>query len=281
VMDSMWAFVKVWIRGGMVLWRRADPLLMGAAIAFNGLFAAVPLAVAFVSFLTLLDRPADAMGNLTELLLTLLPADIAIFIIDVVNESFAFVDADRTLIAVVSILIALWSGSRAVYAIQKALRLVQGVADDRGYIRTRLTGIIVTVGAGVAVFVAYGALLIGENAWQQLSEWLGLPNVGMTQALLTAVALLWIFGLLWVIYRFGPPAPVDHAVIVAGGVTTVLAIGTVIAAQIVPSLGSEAIAVFGSLGVILLWLYYVGVVVIALPIASISFTDAMQRRTSG
>jgi len=277
----MWAFVKVWIRGGMVLWRRADPLLMGAAIAFNGLFAAVPLAVAFVSFLTLLDRPADAMGNLTELLLTLLPADIAIFIIDVVNESFAFVDADRTLIAVVSILIALWSGSRAVYAIQKALRLVQGVADDRGYIRTRLTGIIVTVGAGVAVFVAYGALLIGENAWQQLSEWLGLPNVGMTQALLTAVALLWIFGLLWVIYRFGPPAPVDHAVIVAGGVTTVLAIGTVIAAQIVPSLGSEAIAVFGSLGVILLWLYYVGVVVIALPIASISFTDAMQRRTSG
>jgi len=280
-MDSMWAFVKVWIRGGMVLWRRADPLLMGAAIAFNGLFAAVPLAVAFVSFLTLLDRPADAMGNLTELLLTLLPADIAIFIIDVVNESFAFVDADRTLIAVVSILIALWSGSRAVYAIQKALRLVQGVADDRGYIRTRLTGIIVTVGAGVAVFVAYGALLIGENAWQQLSEWLGLPNVGMTQALLTAVALLWIFGLLWVIYRFGPPAPVDHAAIVAGGVTTVLAIGTVIAAQIVPSLGSEAIAVFGSLGVILLWLYYVGVVVIALPIASISFTDAMQRRTSG
>ena len=44
--------------------RRADPLLMGAAIAYNSLFAMVPLAIAFIAILTLFDATDEVLSEL-------------------------------------------------------------------------------------------------------------------------------------------------------------------------------------------------------------------------
>lgn len=241
-------------------------MLMGAAIAYNSLFALVPLAIAFLSIVALFDRSNSALFKLVDLITQTFPPEISTFLVDLLQQSNQFVSDDSALLLTVSILIALWSGSRAVYAAQKALRLVDGGEDERGYIRGRLTGVVVTVGAGASVMVGYGLLLLGEDAWNAIASFLGLGRTGYAQAVVSVLALLWMFGLLWVLYRFGPPVPVEHAGVLAGIVTTVLVLGTWLAFNLLPGGTNESLAVFGSLGLLLIWLYFVGIAVVAAPI---------------
>ncbi|MEZ5176479.1 MAG: YihY/virulence factor BrkB family protein [Acidimicrobiia bacterium] len=276
IVDGIVPFVKRWVRDWTVLSRRGDPLLMGAAIAFNSLFALVPLAIAFVAIVTLFERSKVFFEDLVEFLESTLPPDVAVFLGNILAQSLEIVSGKRSVILAVSILVALWSGSRAVYAIQKSLRLVQGTVDERGYVRIRATGIVVTVAGGVAVMAAYLVMLIGGGVWRTVSDWLGLPGIGITQALAIALALAWVYLLLWVIYRYGPPEPVSFAWLTAAIVTAVLGLGTMIAVNLLPNVSSQAVAVFGSVGLALLWLYYIGVVVVAAPIGILSFLSAWE-----
>ncbi|GMQ97673.1 MAG: hypothetical protein BMS9Abin17_0173 [Acidimicrobiia bacterium] len=255
-------------------WRRADPFLMGAAIAYNSLFALVPLAIAFLSIVTLFEGSSDLLVGLIELIDESLPPEISAFLIDILKQSSQFVSNDSVVILVVSIGVALWSGSRAVYAAQKALRLVEGGDDDRGYIRTRLTGIGVTIGAGVSVLIGYGLLLLGDDAWNEIANYTGIPRTGYAQILLGGVAVLWVFGLLWVVYHFGPPKPVRRSVVVAAAVTLVLVGGTWIAFNLLPGDANQSLAVFGAIGIILIWLYFGGLVIVAAPILILAPWDA-------
>lgn len=264
-MDKVIRFGKSWFSAGIVMYRRGDPLLMGAAIAYNSLFALVPLAAAFVAIVALFDLSESAFVRFIDFLYSALPEDVAAFLESLLKQSDNSIVGDQIVIVVVSILIALWSGSRAVYAIQKSLRLVQGVADERGYLRARGTGIGVTIAAGASIMLAYAVMLLGESAWQRIADILHLPDVGTAQVVFSVLVVAWIFGLLYIIYRFGPPTRVEHSAITAAIVTAVLVLGTQFAIWAAPGIDSQALAVFGTMGVMLVWLYGVGVVVVAVP----------------
>jgi uncharacterized BrkB/YihY/UPF0761 family membrane protein len=264
-MDRLMQFSRSWWATGVVMYRRGDPLLMGAAIAYNSLFALVPLAAAFVAIVNLFDLSATAFQRFIDFLYATFPADVAEFLESLLSTSDSSYAGDQLVIAVVSILIALWSGSRAVYAIQKSLRLVQGVSDERGYLRARGTGIVVTIAAGASIMLGYTVLLLGETAWENIAEFLGLGDIGTVQIILSALVVLWMFGLLYVIYRLGPPVPVDFPAATAGIVTAVLIVGTQLAIAVSPEINTQALAVFGTMGVILVWLYGVGIVVVSIP----------------
>jgi uncharacterized BrkB/YihY/UPF0761 family membrane protein len=258
-------FSKSWWGTGIVMYRRGDPLLMGAAIAYNSLFALVPLAAAFVAIVNLFDLSATAFQRFIDFLYATFPQDVAEFLESLLQTSDSSYAGDQLLIAVVSILIALWSGSRAVYAIQKSLRLVQGETEERGYLRARGTGVGVTIAAGASIMVGYALLLLGETAWETIADFLGLGDIGTVQIILSGLVVLWVFGLLYIIYRFGPPVPLERPAITAGVVTTVLVLGTQIAVAASPEINSQALAVFGTMGVLLVWLYGVGIVVVSVP----------------
>ena len=266
-MERFMQFARSWWGTGIVMYRRGDPLLMGAAIAYNSLFALVPLAAAFVAIVNLFDLSGTAFQRFVDFLYATFPQDVAVFLESLLQTSDSSYASDQLAIAVVSILIALWSGSRAVYAIQKSLRLVQGATDERGYLRARGTGIVVTVAAGASIMLGYAILLLGETAWENVADFFGLGSVGAVQILVSALVVLWMFGLLYIIYRLGPPTPVDHPALTAGLVTIVLIIGTRLAIAVSPEINSQALAVFGTMGVLLVWLYGVGIVVVALPMA--------------
>lgn len=259
-------FVQAWYHDAAPALRRADPLLMGAAFAYNSLFAVVPLALAFVSMLTLLDSTQEVLDNTYRVINETLPTDIADFLVQILRESVQAVENNRAAIIIVTLLVALWSGSRAVYTVQKALRLVEDFEGDVGYVRMRATGILVTVGAGVAVMLAYTLLVVGNS----LSEWLErlLPgDLALGQMVLAGVAALWVFLLLFAVYRWGAPVPVRRPAMLSVLVTAVLVVGTWLAINLVPTGTAASVAVFGTIGVMLLWLYGVGVVVVAGPIA--------------
>jgi uncharacterized BrkB/YihY/UPF0761 family membrane protein len=246
--------------------RRADPLLMGAAIAYNSLLALVPLALAFVTILTFFDEGSSILARMITSIEEALPSEVASFFVDLLQQSIRWAQADRSLILVVSILIALWSGSRAVYTLQKALRLVEDTDVDLGYVHMRGVGMLVTVAAGIGVFAAYAVLVAGMG-------WLGriapeIPdNFVISELAFIGVAAGWVFLLLYSVYRWGAPEPIRRPAVASTLVTAVLVVGTWIAVNLVPSGSSASVAVFGSIGLILLWLYGVGFTVIAGPIA--------------
>jgi len=280
-MRSIIAFGKDWYADAADELRRADPLLMGAAFAFNSLFAVVPLALAFVSTLTLFDRTQEVLDSMYAFLEEALPPDIASFLTQILMESVASVENNRAAIIIVTVLIALWSGSRAVYTVQKALRLVEDPDSSVGYVRMRSTGILVTVGAGAGVIVAYSAVVFGTRVSEAIESWIPGNDLGLTSLILTTIALAWVFVLLLVVYRWGGPEPIRLAAGTAALVTAIIGVGTWGALNVMPAEAAASVAVFGALGIILFWLYAVGVVVVGAPIAVgslINVLDAGRQR---
>jgi membrane protein len=256
---------------------------MGAAIAYNSLFALVPLALAFVAILSFFGQSATVIDSMVEIIERNLPTDLAMFFTDIIEESVDWVGSQREAILVVSLLVALWSGSRAVYAVQKALRAVEAKVDARGYIRSRLLGLVVTIGAAVGILVAYTFLTLGSRIWSNVAEDVGTSASTGTQVLLYVVAAVWVWILLWAIYRWGPPEPIRFSGVVSALVAALLVAGTAIAFSFVPSI-SGAAAAFGAIGILLIWLYYVGIVVVAAPTVFAAVIDALSEpgaRTEG
>jgi membrane protein len=237
---------------------------MGAAIAYNSLFAMVPLAIALIAILTLFDVTDEVLAELSMWMTDNLTPDTAAFITELVTESVGWFNSSRGVILVLSLLVALWSGSRAVYAVQKALRTVEGVEDTRGYIVSRSLGIGVTVVAGIGVLVAYIVAAAGELLWQWVEDQAGVGTAAAAQITLLLVAIAWGWGLLWVIYRWGPPQPVPRSGLISAIVAALLVLGSYLAFEVVAT-NSSALAVFGTIGVLLVWLYYIGIVVVGAP----------------
>lgn len=271
-------FGKDWYADASDELRRADPLLMGAAFAYNSLFAIVPLALAFVSVLTLFDATQEVLENTYEIINGALPSDVAGFLIQVLMESVEAVEDNRAVIIVVTVLVALWSGSRAVYTVQKALRLVEDSAVEVGYVRMRATGIAVTVGAGVGVVVAYTLTLLGSQIVDAIELSVPSFDLGLTSVVLSVIAFLWVFSLLFAIYKWGGPRSIARPAGTALLVTSILGIGTWAALNLVPTQAAASVAVFGTLGIILLWLYGVGIVVVGGPIAVGSLLNVLETK---
>lgn len=276
-MRYIFEFIMAWYRDAAPVLRRADPLLMGAAFAYNSLFAVVPLALAFVSVLTLLPGTRELLASVQVLVGEALPPDIAEFVNQILSESVAAVENNRAVIIVITLLIALWSGSRAVYTVQKALRLLEDSEIEIGYVRMRSIGILVTVGAGVGVFAGYVLLVIGSGVTDRVSGLISI-DIPFTGPVLTLVASLWVFLLLFAVYRWGAPTPLRRPATTAVLVTGTLVVGTWAATTLVPSQAAASVAVFGTMGVALLWLYGVGFVVVAGPIAVGSLMRVLDQR---
>ena len=259
--------------------RRADPLLMGAAIAYNALFALVPLAIAFAAILTFFDGTDTVLDEITATILdSALPDDLAGFLVDLLRQSQLWVESSRGAILIIAILVALWSGSRAVYAVQKALRMAEGVEDERGYFVTRGLGIGVTAAACVGVLIAYFAALLGGRFFSALEDEIGIGYASTVRVSFAIASIVFVWLLLWAIYRWGPPVPLPRSGLTAAIVGVLLVIGSSVAFSITPDLSSSSISVLGVIGVFLVWLYYIGIVVVGAPTVVDAVAGAIARR---
>ncbi|MEA2058629.1 MAG: YihY/virulence factor BrkB family protein [Actinomycetota bacterium] len=244
--------------------RLTDPLLMAAAIAFNWFFALVPLAIAFVGVLGAIGGSVDTVTQIEQVFADELPPEIAEFLLDIISEAAQVVGNSEGIWVTVGLVIALWSGSRGIYAIQKSLRLMEGLEETRPYWHVRGIAIAMTVISGIALAVGYVIVLFGEQLVALVER---RTAVDLTGALGAGGVILagWLVLTLYVIYRWGPPERM-HGALVSGVVTTsLLAVGTWLAGLIMPRTSSSTLALLGSVGIILLWLYYTALAVIVIP----------------
>ena len=262
------------LRGPLDRIKDADPLLMSAAIAYNFFFALVPLAAAAAGALALVGRSEEGLDNMDQFLTDVFPQEMALFIGDLLDDARDVVGDLHGPVIVVSLLVALYAGSRGIYAVQKALRQIQRVSEDRPYWRVRGLGILFTLGAGIALVAGYVIVLFGQF-FAGLLERYGL-DLGSMTGLSAGVLAGWVVALLWAIYQLGPPVPFERALISAAVATAIIALMTAAAAYFIPTFGSNTLAALGAVGVVLIWLYALGFVVIVVP-ALISPTEAIIR----
>ncbi len=129
--------------------------------------------------------------------------------------------------------------------------------------------------------VAYVVFLLGSRFWDEVAEWLGVGDGGILQGFAVAIVIVLVWLILWAIYRWGPPDPMRYAGVVAAAVAALLVIGTIIAMEIVPKFSSSSAALFGAIGVFLVWLYYVGIVIVAAPTLLAAIVGAGRNQLRG
>ncbi len=238
--------------------RQVDPALMAAAVAFNAFLALVPTAIALLALVGIVGRSDDVLATTKDTLAAYVPADVADFLLSVVEDAEQAVSAQQgAVVIVVSILVALYAGSRGVFAMQKALRRLEGIGEDRSRPLVRLIGIGLTIGGAVTFVLATLALLVGS---QVVEFFVDLTGIGLLDTLWTwasaPLAVIALYAFLWALYRWGPPRPlpVTWAAALAATVAAVLAssaLGWYLGAVGVTS----GYAVLGTFALTLLWLY--------------------------
>ena len=243
--------------------RAADPLLMAAAIAYNFFFALVPLAIAAVAALSSVGRSEEGLANVEEVLEDAFPQEVADFIISLIREAQNIVGDSQGPVVAVALLVALYSGSRGIYAVQKAMRQMERVDEERPWWKVRGLGILFTVGAGIALVGGYVIVLFGGALMEVLAR-VGL-DVGSITGLTIGVLFAWVVILLFAVYRWGPPVPIERPLVAAVLAAIILGLMTWAAAYFVPSFGGTTLAALGAVGIVLLWLFALGYVVIVVP----------------
>lgn len=189
-------------RFGARLWRlitlRRVPGLAAEA-AFWLVFSLPWLLLGAVNVIGLLDRflPADTLDRAQQELLTaandtLSPELVAEYVQPVVDGVFSDGSAG---ISVLSLVVALWSGSRSVQTFIESNLIINGEFRTWGYIKVRLLSMAMLVGIVIIAGVLVPASSIGPA---QVGQWWGWPawlvavltqvlTVGLLLALLAAV----------------------------------------------------------------------------------------------
>jgi len=246
--------------------RRADPFLMAAAIAYNGFLAIVPLIIAMVTALSFFGNTAERLEGAREALLELLPEDIADLVIDLIDETSTSLGDSQAMVIVIALLVALYAGSRAIYAIVKSLRLMEGELDERGWAVVRGLGVVFTILAGIALIAGQLVMFLSEAVAAGFERFLGVGVVEeLVQGLGFPLVMLWTTAVLGMIYRFGPPKPAPRPWWSALVAAVLSAISSTLFGLLLPYFGGTTIGLLGAVGVALIWLYMLGFIVITVP----------------
>lgn len=189
-----------------ILWRSKEELkkdnlsIVAAGVAFYIFLGLIPAFGALISIWGLVADPAtiqqqiDSMGGF-------LPQDV-IKLLDEQMSRIASESTGATLGAILGILLALWSGAKAMKAVMMALNITYEEDETRGFLRLNLSALALTL-AGIAGFMLAIGFIVGLP--------LVLGKVGLDStatAIVTIVRwpLLAIFAMLGlgILYRYAP-----------------------------------------------------------------------------
>lgn len=256
-----WPALKDWRQVLVRTWREAgddNVGLLAAGVAFYAFLAFVPLLAATVLVYGLAAEPATVAEHIRKLF-GVLPEDAAALISDQLRSMTESPDAAKGWSLVVAIALAIYGASKGSGAIVTALNIAYEVKESRGFIKSTLLSIAMTVGALVVlVIAAAGISMIGyvEAFFPGFPGWAHKAF----QILFWAVAVAAVgFGLA-ATYRYAPNRPDAPWVWISPGsaLATLMWLAASLGFGFYVSQFGNYNATYGSLGgvvVFLTWLY--------------------------
>jgi membrane protein len=250
-----WRNVAVGLRRRL---READLSLHAAAVAYNAFLALVPLAMALVGAGAFIGRSEEVLDRVRQTLDDIAPGAVGDFVIDLFTEAEVRLGGQQGWIIIGSVLVALFLGSRAVVALQKALAAAEDRTEARRGPALRLVALGLTVGGGLALLLVSLLLVFGGRLMLFLEELMGIGVlVTWWEWLRVPLAGSSLYLFLLAFYRWGPPQPLPRAwlaalVGTAGALLASLGFGLYLA--LAPELGAT-FGVLGAVAIALVWLY--------------------------
>jgi membrane protein len=249
-------------------WREASDdnvSFLAAGVAFYAFLAFVPLLASAVLSYGLVAEPATIADHIRKLF-RILPRDAALLVADQLRSLTATPDSKKGLGLLVALAVAVYGASKGSGAIVTALNIAYEVKETRGFIRSTLVALAMTIGGLLVLVIAAAAISV--MGWVETF----FPGVSgpihiLLQALFWGGAIIVVASGLALVYRYAPNRPdAPWAWITPGSATATLI-------WLVASLGfglyvshfGNYNATYGSLGgvvVFLTWLYLTAYIVL-------------------
>jgi membrane protein len=189
-----------------ILWRTKEEMkndnlsIVAAGVAFYVFLGIIPALGALISVWGLIAEPA-VIQQQVDSMAGMLPAQV----IEILDEQMTRIASQKSsalLGTIIGVLLAVWSGAKAMKSLITALNITYAEKETRGFIRLNVTAIALTV-AGIAGFLlAVGIIVVLPVA-------LGYVGLGSTAAALVNIVrwpLLAVFAAigLSILYQYGP-----------------------------------------------------------------------------
>jgi len=256
-----WPALKDWRDVLVRTWKEAgddNVGLLAAGVAFYAFLAFVPLLAATVLVYGLAAEPETVAEHIRQLF-GVLPEDAAALIGDQLKSMTESPDAAKGWSLVVAVALAIYGASKGAGAIVTALNIAYEVKESRGFIKSTILSLAMTLGALIVLVIA--AAGISVMGWVE-AFFPGFPGWAHTvfQILFWAIAVAAVgFGLA-AAYRYAPNRPDAPWVWVSPGsaAATLLWLAASLGFGLYVSNFGNYNATYGSLGgvvVFLTWLY--------------------------
>ena len=187
-------------------WVDGRGIRLGAAVAYYGLFALIPIFVVAIALASVFLGETTVRAEIEAELVRVLGEDLAAQIMDLLIEMQ--IEASGFLVSVIGFLVLLFAATLIFVAWKEVVDLMWGIPRERGargLFRRRTFGVIAVLGAGVLVTAALmlnTVVAILESVFD--SEFVGFLLVA-TASIVPFVLGVFFVGLL---YKFTPDAEV-------------------------------------------------------------------------
>jgi YihY family inner membrane protein len=246
-------------------WRDHRTIRLGAGIAYYGLFALVPLLALALAIAGLVISRGDVQSYLTEQLSDWLGIDAD----DIARALTDALDGTGTLtgLGILSAVSLLLTASVLVVAVQDAFNTIWERPVQPGLRHTVMRRLV-----AFAVIAGAGAVVIASFVLNAVAGLIGrlIPEAAFVESLeeLFGAATSWALGVgvVTLLFRVLTDADVPWRAALVGGAATaaVLALSTVlIGAYLQRYAASSLVGVTGSIFLVLLWIFFVGQIVLA------------------
>jgi membrane protein len=239
--------------------------LLAAGVAFYGFLAFVPLLAAMVLLYGLMADPPTVAEHIRALF-GMLPRDAAALIGDQLKAMTQTPDAAKGWSLVVALALAVYGASKGSGAIVTALNIAYEVKETRGFVKTTLLSLAMTVGALLVLMIAAAAIsAMGwvEALFPSFPAW---AHVAL-QILFWALAVVAAAVGLACVYRYAPSRPDAPWVWISpgSGAATLLWLLASLGFGLYVSHFGNYNATYGSLGgvvVFLTWMYLTAYIIL-------------------
>ncbi|MGZ8784746.1 MAG: YihY/virulence factor BrkB family protein, partial [Acidimicrobiia bacterium] len=212
------------------------------------------------------------------------PVEVAEFISTALGDASGIVSDRKGVVILLGAVLALWFGTRGVLTIMRVLTRVEGIEDDRPWWASRLIAAWLTIAVGLALALSLVLIIAGRAVTDWLQEITNLTwPVDLWAALRIPVASLGLLGFFWLLYRFAPPRRLPGtwlAAFMATGGMVGFSLGLQHYVNSAGGLG-PTYAIFGGVGLLLLWLYVVSYLIIVSGSVAAATARRRQQRRSG
>ncbi len=210
-----------------------------------------------------------ASQNVLAQLVAVLPLQTQNMIIDIVNS---IIDSSSSTLLSISAITGLWTSSRGIAAVIKAINEAYDYKEKRGFLKLRLTAIVFTLGLVVLIILVFASLIFGQVIADNLFSFIPggevFKSIWPYLRIIIALAFM-IFGFS-MLYKFGPSTPKDDKIKLKETLpgSFFVSFGWILASALfafyVNSFGKYSIT-YGSLGgiiVFLVWLYISSIIIV-------------------